>query len=227
MNHRYLVCASCAVVFVPVFTVSGDQTPKNDWLPADAAGFRAIGDRIVIERDSLQLSEQQAAALAGRHAALLEVRTRQTAAEYLELMRSWGGVYRVEPTSMEFREGQVVDWHAPGTPCPWERVDISSFEAVTLVFAHGEPLLKGWPRLTKGAGPGVFAHGSFTFAGGTDMLVTSGVPVVQIQTRVATVDGSQMTFGIRWVWNAPEQAWLPWHVNQVAQSPGGVCALFY
>lgn len=222
-----ILTGSFLLASICVTPVWGDQAATPDWRAADAAGFLALGDRLIASSGELRLSEAQARSLAQRHVALLDTRTKDTAADYLALMKAWGGTPRIDETSMEFREAQVVDWHAPGSPCSWERVDAASLVASTMVFAPGEPLMKGWPRLEKGAGPGTLAHGSYTFAGGTESLVTSGAPVVQIITRVATVDGSEMTFGIRWVWNATEQAWLPWHVNQVAQSPGGVCALFY
>lgn len=219
-----------ALMFLGVLVASPLVSARDEsaagWLPADQEAFRAIGQRIVAEQDMLGLSEQQAEALAERHAALLDARQSDTAADYLALMESWGGQYRVDPNSKEFIESQAVDWHAPGSPCSWSRVECSSTTIEALLIEKDTPLTVGWPRIEKGANA-VLAMGSFTFGEGAEGLVRSGAHVVQVISRAETNDGSITTFGIRWVWDARGQAWLPWHVNQSGAPGQGVCVIFY
>lgn len=217
---------STGAMIVPAFAWAADPAAR-EWLVFSPSAFASIEERVAVERDSVGLTERQAIALGERHAALLEVRTHETAADYLALMQSWGGVFRLDPTTKEFTEAQVVDWHAPGSPCAWASLNLDSIEIIRVEgFDGGVPFTAGWSRPPRGSN-GVIALGSFTFAGGTENLVKGGAPVVQITSNVETTDGSRMSFGIRWVWDAASEAWVPWHVHQFGESGEGACVLFY
>lgn len=199
----------------------------HDWVALDADAFEPIRQRVSGFAPSLELSAEQVSGLVERHAALLEVRVRDTVDDYLALLQSWGGEYRLDPNSWDFTEARVVDWHGRDSGCAWKQLDLSSVEAARVHgLDTGVPYTAGWPRVPRGA-TGTLALGAFTFGGDMEAMVKRGAPVVQILASIETTDGTRMTFGVRWVWDADAEAWVPWHAYQFGEPGRGVCVLFY
>lgn len=152
---------------------------------------------------------------------------RSTVDEYDALMKSWGGVFRVDANHESFRTMRDRDWHSSGSEC-----SIRGFDAPRLkveIMAALEPdgmTVTLWP-INDGGGLGNIHYTIFSFGAGQGEMARDGAPVIQLTLPVEFGDGTRANMAMRWIRVQESGDWVPWMVYQTVPTGEGVCVLYF
>lgn len=192
---------------------AGLRAQAENATPTPIVGFDETAAMILADVGLASLDAGQRHQLADRFASLFEALRSETADEYLTLMQSWGGRYRIDPASREFQLSLTADWNPAESDCAIRSMDASGVRCTVIQGVDENGRLAPWGSIEQGAMMQV-AFSVFTFGGGSFELAKSGQPVAQVMIPVEMNDGLQLTLGVRFVWEPETGAWVPWLLYQ-------------
>ncbi|MDX2115575.1 MAG: hypothetical protein SFZ24_08145 [Planctomycetota bacterium] len=170
------------------------------------------------------MDEQRAHELAERMAALFEAMAQPTSAQYVALLTSWGGRWRLDPAGPDMQRGLGEGWHAPGEPCAFADVqwDAADFRLVNGYKPDGVTFNPP-PQVRRPSSVGGVSFCMFNFGeGSTDALVRAGGAVAEVDVPVTLTDGRRIYLCIRFV-DDPAAGWVPWTLLERPEQGNLVC----
>ncbi|MBL8746027.1 MAG: hypothetical protein JNK58_06690 [Phycisphaerae bacterium] len=173
------------------------------------------------------LDEDERSRFSGRVIAFFSVWNRTKVEEYESLMKSWGGVIRLDEENEAFREMRERDWNPIGSQCSIRSIDATMLSA-DIIAALGPDGMTAtpWP-INDGGGMGNIHYTLFRFGDGQDQVARRGAPVIQLIVPIETYDGSKINLSMRWIRLPASGDWVPWMIYQTVPPGDGVCVLYF
>jgi hypothetical protein len=173
------------------------------------------------------LGEQERWLFSSRVAAFFSVWNQTTVDEYDDLMRSWGGVLRVDENHETFREMRERDWSAIGGECSIRSLDagLLSVDLIPALETDGMTATQ-WP-VHDDEGMGSIHYTIFRFGEGQDRMAREAAQVIQLEVPAETHDGSRINLSMRWIRIPGSVGWVPWMIHQTVPRGDGVCVFYF
>lgn len=220
------------VLMTTIVAMSNDAALGEEVAPGELSivGLETAASSIRDSEGLTSLSAEQRDQLADRFVQFFQVGQAASSDEYVALMHSWGGRWRVFPDSDSMRERLINGWHPRGDVCAITMVDGEGVQCEVILGVEPNGRYAPWPApvLAQGAmGSGALCVFDF----GTESsfeAAKAGQPVAQIMIPTVELnDGSQILMGVRFLWDPQSNNWVPWMNQRIAQPGKYLCTQLF